>query len=277
DRRKPVGKIIKMLTGPIRILPDFLIIGGQRCGTTFYYNCLKQHPNIKTSLRRKEIHFFDNNFHRGLLWYKSYFPTLSSKYFYKYILSHNIITGEASPYYILHPLVPSRVKSIIPNVKIIILLRNPVSRAYSHYNHEVRRGIEKLSFENAIKREKENIDKELKKIMENEHYYSYVFRNYSYITRGIYISQIKNWMEVFPKDQFLIIKSEDLFENPRDVMRKSFKFLNLRNYENITFKKANQGIYSKLDSDIKSQLNEYFRPYNQQLYDYLGVNFNWKN
>ena len=172
---------------------------------------------------------------------------------------------------------PSRVKSIIPNVKIIILLRNPVNRAYSHYNHEVRRGIEKLSFEKAIKREQEKMDNEIKKILEQKYYYSSIFRNYSYITRGIYINQIKKWIELFPKSQFLIIKSEELFENPKVILKKTFDFLDLAPYENIAFKRSNQGNYKKLDTKIKIELKEYFKPYNEQLYDYLGMNFNWES
>jgi hypothetical protein len=277
DRRKPLGKAFKILTGPIRILPDFLIIGGQRCGTTFFYNCLKQHPDIKTTLRRKEIHFFDNNFHKGLIWYKSYFPTITSKYFNKHFLSQKVITGEASPYYILHPLVPGRVKSIIPNVKLILLLRNPVNRAYSHYNHEVRRGFEKLSFIKAIEREREIVNKEMNKLLENEYYYSHIFRNYSYLTRGIYVNQIKKWMEYFPENQFLIIKSEDLFKNPENTLNDAFKFLDLPQYHKIEFKRPNQGKYSKLETKIVEELTEYFKPYNQQLYEYLGIDFNWKS
>jgi hypothetical protein len=275
DRRKPFGKALKILTSPIRILPDFLIIGGQRCGSTFFYNCLKQHPAIKTTLRRKEIHFFDNNFHKGFMWYKSYFPSLPSKLFNKYILSQNIITGEASPYYLLHPLVPGRVKSKIPNVKLIILLRNPVNRAYSHYNHEVRRGLEKLTFLKAIDREREIIEREKNKLIENEYYYSHIFRNYSYLTRGIYVNQIKNWMECFPRNQFLILKSEELFKNPQESLDVAFRFLDLPQYRKIEFKRANQGKYSKLNPKIRDDLIEYFKPYNQQLYKYLERNFNW--
>jgi len=277
DRRKPIGKVIKVLTSPFRILPDFLIIGGQRCGSTFFYNCLKQHPNIKTTLRRKEIHFFDNNFHKGIFWYKSYFPTIPSKYFNKYLFNQEVITGEASPYYLLHPLVPSRVHSIIPNAKLIILLRNPIDRAYSHYNQQYRKSTETHSFRKAIDLEKERIEGEIKKILNDEFHYSHLLRNYSYLTRGIYINLIKNWREYFPKNQFLIIKSEELFKNPKNILAKTFKFLDLPNYENITFKRANQGKYPKMDSRIRIELTEYFRPYNQQLYDYLGINFNWED
>jgi len=276
DRRKPVGKIIKTLSSPFRILPEFLIIGGQRCGSTYFYNCLKQHPNIKTTLRRKEIHFFDNNFNKGILWYKSYFPTVPSKYANKYLLKNKIITGEASPYYLLHPLVPSRVHSLIPNVKLIILVRNPVDRAYSHYKQQIQRGNETLSFREAIDQEKERLEGEINKIISNELQYSSVLRNYSYLTRGVYINQIRNWTLYFSKDQFLIIKSEDFFKNPQKILNKTFKFLNLPSFDNVIFKKPRQQKYQKMDTGIRFELLEFFKLYNYQLYDYLGVKFDWE-
>ena len=119
--------------------PNFLIIGAQRCGTTSLYNYLIQHPQIVPS-SKKEVHFFDLNFHLGQSWYEKHFPEVSD----------NILTGEASPYYIFHPLCPKRIFDYDPSVKLIVILRNPIDRAYSHYRHIVRLGHEPLKFEDAL-------------------------------------------------------------------------------------------------------------------------------
>jgi len=133
------------------MLPDFIIIGVQRGGTTSLYKYMTKHPKIIPALK-KEIHFFDNKFGKGLSWYESQF--MQNPFFCllkRKRKSEDTITGEASPYYIYHPHVPKRISKILPNVKLIAILRNPIERAFSHYNHEVRLGAEKLSFEDALK------------------------------------------------------------------------------------------------------------------------------
>ena len=104
-----------------RRLPDFLIIGAQKCGTSSMFAYLNQHPQMKLP-DVKEIHFFDLNYSNGLDWYTSHFPPAS--------LSHRMVTGEASPYYLFHPHVPERVRLHCPDVKLVVMLRNPVDRAY---------------------------------------------------------------------------------------------------------------------------------------------------
>ncbi len=136
------------LTGPIRSLPDFIIIGTARSGTTSLYYNICQHPCVLPAAY-DELGFFDSNFHLGLNWYRSLFPTLLSKW----IVKHNkkfAITGEDTPFYIWNPTVAKRILKIIPNVKLIILFRNPIDRAYSNYHLGVRAGSENLSFEDAI-------------------------------------------------------------------------------------------------------------------------------
>jgi|SRR5690242_3518862 len=121
------------------ILPHFLIIGAQRCGTTSLFEYLARHPDVAPP-SAKELHFFDSEYHKGDAWYRERFPSLRNGF----------ITGEATPYYIFHPHTPTRVRDWNSKVKLIVLLRNPVDRAYSHYHHEVRLGTESLDFETAL-------------------------------------------------------------------------------------------------------------------------------
>ena len=237
-------------------MPDFLIIGAQKCGTTSLYNYLIQHPQIVPALQ-KEVHFFDLNFDKGLDWYQSQFQPLDS---------HNhLITGEASPYYIFHPLVPERVHQLFPKVKLIVLLRNPVERAISHYYHEVRLGYETMGLEEAIASESTRLRGEVEKIIADGNYYSFNHQHYTYLSRGIYFDQLHTWMKFFPPEQFLIILSEDLFINPDRILNQVFDFLELPPHQLTQYNKFNAGDYPPISQKIYQQLQAYFRPYNQKL------------
>lgn len=187
------------------------------------------------------------------------------------------ITGEATPYYLFHPMVPQRMYNVLPNAKLIILLRNPVDRAFSHYKHEVRRGNESLSFEEALKKEEVRLDGELKKIRENKEYQSINHQSHSYLSRGIYINQIKRWFNFFSGNQILILKSEDLFNNPSETYKRVLGFLGLRKFDLPDFKNFNYDPKKEsMNPDTRKRLIEFFKPHNRRLYEYLGVDFRWE-
>src|SRR5579885_1417562 len=122
----------RVITGNLRLLPDFLIIGGQRCGTSSLYYYLTEHPGI-ISASTKETHFFDESFSKGIGWYRAQFPSSFQKMYVTNVLKRDFLTGEGTPYYILYPHAPRRTFEIVPHVKLIALLRNPVERAHSQY------------------------------------------------------------------------------------------------------------------------------------------------
>ncbi|MGB3510426.1 MAG: sulfotransferase domain-containing protein [Microcoleaceae cyanobacterium] len=244
--------------------PTFLIIGGQKCGTNSLYNYLIQHPLVTPSLQH-EIHYFDLNFYKDLKWYQSQFPELES----------GTITGESSPYYLFHPLVAQRLFDVYPHIKLIVLLRNPVERAISHYYHEVKLGYEKLSLPEAIASETTRLTGEVEKIIKTGTYYSFNHQHYTYLSRGIYIEQLQNWMSIFPREQFLILKSEDLFNNPPETMNKVFHYLELPTHNSDKYFKYNPGNYSSASDEIYQQLVKYFQSDNQKLAEYLGIDLNW--
>lgn len=264
----------RLLTSPSRLLPNFLIIGAQKCGTSSLYMYLTKHPYISPSIR-KETHFFDYNFKKGILWYRAHFPSILYKNYVKYKMNKEIITGEATPYYLFHPHAPKRIYSILPEVKLIVMLRNPVDRSYSHYYHQVSRSREYLSFEEAIQKENERLNGEIKKMMEDEHYFSFNHIHYSYLSRGIYVDQLKIWMSLFPKKQMLILKSEEFFNNPCQIFHQVIKFLGLPRWELKDYRKYNVGNYPPMNVAVRKQLIDFFNLHNQMLTDYLGMNFNW--
>jgi len=273
---KLLFKRIRRLTAQIRSLPDFMIIGASKCGTTSLYNYLIQHPYIAQAFK-KEVKFFIFRYERGINYYKSFFPTKIFKWLFKKIYDHNLITGEASPGYIFHPQVAQKVHALLPNIKIIVMFRNPVDRAYSHYYHGIRKGTEYYSFEKALLKEKERIMDEFEKFKKGKITESRDFRRYSYITRGIYVDQISDWLKYFPGEQIHIIKSEDFFADPFKYTQKVFKFLNLPTWDEIEYKKYNIGEYKDLEISLRNKLIDFYKPFNQKLYDLLNRDFGWEN
>ncbi len=250
--------------------PDYLILGASKSGTSSLYEYLIQHPKVKPAIT-KQIHYFDKYFERGISWYKICFPLNLKKIFFK-----KFITGEATPYYLCHPLAPSRISKLFPHVKLIILLRNPIDRAFSHYQMEFTRYKEDLSFEDAIEIENNRIKVEIQKIIKNPNYVSDYLPNHAYITSSIYFDRIKLWLDYFPKDQFLFIKSEDLFEDPERIYSETLDFLEIENYKLEKYEIVRKGEYvSKINSQTRKKLNEFFKPYNKKLSNLLKRNFEW--
>lgn len=274
-----VEKVYRGTTSWLRLLPDFIIIGTQRGGTTSLYSYLASHPAIGPA-STKEVHFFDIKFPKGMTWYRAHFPSVLEKYYAERVQGHPFITGESSPYYLFHPHVPKRVVKSVPHAKLIVLLRNPVDRAYSQYSHEVDGGRETLStFEEAIDHEEERVKNEREKLFRDEYYVSEHHRHHSYLAKGIYVDQLLNWMNYFPREQFLILRSEDFYANPAEKLRQTLDFLNVPQTTLTSteqeFKQYNNKTFTKMNPDTRKRLVAYFKPHNERLYDFLGVDFGW--
>jgi Sulfotransferase domain len=269
-------RLHRAATFPLRLLPDFLVIGTARGGTTSLYRYLELLPGVGPAAR-KEIHFFDLHYRKGTAVYRCYFPTRLEKLSALRAGVPTFVTGEACPYYIFHPNVPKRVKLVVPRVKLIALLRNPVERAYSHYHLEVRAGIEKLSFEEAIDREEERLHGEMQRMLADENHISFNHQHYSYRSRGLYADQVQRWLSYFPRDQLLILRSEDLFAEPAETMRRVTAFLDLPTPPpDQTYRTFNTGRYASIEPVVRRRLVDYFEPHNRRLYDFLGVNYGWE-
>jgi hypothetical protein len=256
------------------VLPDYLIIGAARTGTTSLYQYLIQHPCVAPALT-KQLHFFDNYFYKGVEWYKVCLPTTFEKYYKTNILKKKFVTGEASVTYIIHPLSPKRVFDIIPKVKIIVMLRNPIDRAYSHYQRELMNNNENLSFEDAINAETERIKDEISNIQEIPDYISKEFPDHAYLSSGFYADQLTRWFKYFPKEQFLIIKNEDFDQNPKLIFNNVLTFLDIPNFELPEYRKLHGIQYEPMKLDTRKKLVDFFQPHNEKLYSLIEKNFQW--
>jgi len=264
--RKRVRARYNMLTNEKRALPNFMIIGAQKAGTTSLFRYLSQHSNISGSPFSKELNFFDEEYNRGVEWYRSNFPVKKEGNHY----------FEGTTHYLFNPAVPSRVKEMLPNAKFIILLRNPIDRAFSSYKHQIRAGRETLPFEEAIQSETARLAGEEEKLLNDPTYISYNYTHYSYIERGKYSTQINRWLKTFNKEQLLIIPSNDLFSNTESTLNDIFNFLSIPAQKININKKHNTGNYTdKMSPAIREHLSDIFLPYNEELYQIIDRDLQW--
>ncbi len=205
-----------------RRLPDFLIIGAQKAGTTSLYDYLVQHPSLQGGFA-KEVHYFDggvvpgvDNFSKGEKWYKAHFPLTHQGGFDSY-------TFEATPQYLYHPLAPARIYDLLPGARLLLLLRNPVERAISHYAHSVRHQHETESITDALRLEEQR----LSSVLEDADYKAGPFRYFSYKSRGLYAEQIVRYQKYFRSEQMLVLSSEEFFLNPSATLKQIFTFLGI--------------------------------------------------
>jgi hypothetical protein len=266
-----IGQFVRRMTASLRTLPDFLIIGGLKCGTTSLFNYLMQHPQIK-SPSCKELFFFDRYYTRGERWYRAQFPTALFRSGAKDVT----LTGEASPHYIQHPHVPERVFRLLPDVKLIALLRNPVDRAFSHYKHSVRGKRETLSFERAVAKEEERAEGEFEKAAKYPGYFPGPALHQAYLKKGVYADQLENWLKFFPREQLLVLQSEDLFQQPDETYKRVLAFLEISTDYSAEYRIFNAfDSTEEFSSERRSQLQDYFKPHNERLYRLIGRRFTW--
>jgi len=257
------------------VLPDFIVCGAQQSGTSYLYKCLSRHPQVAPA-RQKEVHYFDYNYHQSVAWYRSHFPTSPAKHSAARLRGRRWVTGEGSPYYLFYPRAPERIQALLPNVRLIVLLRNPVDRAYAHYRHEIKRGRESLSFAAAIEKEPERLAGEVQRITRDEYYTSPNHRFFSYVSRGIYVEQLQVWLKRFDSTQMLILNSADVLHNSARTLDRVHHFLGIAalNGRNAV-RQQRQSHYPPMDGIVRYRLSAIFRPHNQRLYDLLGTDFGW--
>jgi hypothetical protein len=254
---------------PRHALPHFLILGAQRSGTTTLYKWITQHPQILPGTE-KEIHFFDRNYQNGVSWYRLHFPTRRK-------LGSDRVTGEATPYYLFHPRAPERIRHVVPDVKMIALLRNPVERAVSHYFREVHLGHEDRPIEEALLLEESRLQPEVEKMQKDEFYFSEIHHQKSYKTRGVYADQLKRYFDLFERRQLMVLSSEEYFADPEKALHVIFSFLEI-NAGFLPRKVAPQetsGRVPGVPDAVYLALQKYFEPHNETLFQLLGRNLGW--
>jgi hypothetical protein len=255
-----------------RPLPDFIVIGAQKSGTTSLHNYLSQHPQLAASWV-KEVHYFDgglspgeDTFKNGPAWYRAHFPLAIRQNRQRKIF-------ETSPLYLFNPLVPERLAALIPTIKLVVLLRNPTERAISHWFHEQHFGCEFLPIMAALEEE----EKRVRPVLQIEDYKSEAFIHHTYKSRGLYYDQLKRYRDYFPAENFFIANSERFFSEPADTMRRIFTFLEVDPEITVGDLTARNvaGNKTKVNPEVHQYLDNYFRIPNRQLRDLVGREYGW--
>lgn len=251
-------------TAQPRALPDVVILGAQKCGTSSLHNYLVQHPGVIDTLR-KEVHYFDTNYGRGETWYRAHFGLLGAPG----------LNLDSSPYYLFHPAVPQRLHALLPQAQLIVLLRDPVRRAYSHYWHERNKGREQLGFEAAIAAEADRLGTAEARLASGTLERSPEHQHFSYLARGRYAEQLERWFGLFPREQFLLLRFEDLVKDPLSVLNATLAFVGLPPAQSVDLEARNTRRYPPMQEATATRLREYFAPHNRRLEALLGRPMGW--
>lgn len=260
-----------------RVLPDYLIIGAQRSGTTSLQRVLGSHPNVTSARLMKGVHFFDTAYSRGIDWYRLQFPTAAYALIKERRSGAPLRVGEASPYYLFHPLALERIQRDVPGVKLLAILRDPVERAISHHKHEVRRDNEPLGLEAALEAEPSRLAGEAERIVRDQpDYNSHAHQTFSYVARGHYINQVRPLLETFGRDRVMILSSEQLFADPEPACREVFEFLEVPPWTPDGFPRMNTTADTTVPKSVRKYLVDEFAASNEALFALLGERFPWQ-
>lgn len=249
------------------------MIGAQRSGTSSLYKWLEGHPDVAASVR-KEVEYFSTEHWRGESWYRAHFAS-RARHAWARRRGHDLLAFEATPDYLFHPLAPARAAALVPDAKLVVLLRDPARRAVSHYEHERRHQLEKLSFDEAIEREESRIAPDITRLETEPDHPVKTLRRYSYLARGRYAEQLERWLAHYGRDQLFVVRSEDLYDDPRATFAAITRFLGLRDRAPRSFRNQSTALGTEASPAHEARLRAYFRPHNERLYELLGRDLGW--
>jgi Sulfotransferase domain len=264
------------LTHRARMLPGFLIVGAQRGGTTSMYRTLDQHPAILKAVLHKGVHYFDTGYDHSLAWYQGHFPLRARAALARRATGDVPLTFESSPYYMFHPLAAERISHDLPEVKLLVLVRDPVERAYSAHAHELARGYETEPFEQALELEDERLAGEAERIVSQPGYLSHSHQHHAYLTRGLYADQLERLAQFVGRDRVHVVDSGRFFTHPEPVYDGVLDFLGLGRPGYPVFERHNARPRSPMPETLRATLNDRFLAPDERLTSWLGHPPSWR-
>lgn len=277
---KRAAHAVSVTTGRLtcwaRMLPGFLIVGAQRCGTTSMYRALSQHPAVLKAVLHKGVHYFDTSYGRGLPWYQGHFPLRARARWAQRAAGAAPVTFESSPYYMFHPLAATRIARDLPGVKLLVLVRDPVERAYSAHAHELARGFETEPFERALELEDTRLAGEAERIAADPSYVSHSHQHHAYTARGQYAEQLDRLGGLFGRERVHVVDSGRFFTDPEPVYDGVLEFLDLPRRGYPAFERHNARPRSPMPGTVRDALDAHFRPHDERLAEWLGRNPSWR-
>ncbi len=269
----------------LRTLPDFLIVGAKRGGTTSFYFDLLDHPAVLRLFpppvphlkpdATKGVHYFDSNAFRSERWYRSHFPTVVAREVVHRRTGTVPQVGEASPYYLFHPAAAGRARAMVPQSSIVVLLRDPVMRTYSHWKERRRNDAEPLSFPDALAAEEDRLAGERERLLADPSYLSYPWEQQSYATQSRYVESLAPWVELFGRENVHVTISEEYYQDPAGTLGDLHEFLGLPRHNTTTQRVRNAARGDDLDPTTRSRLAALFSSANHELGRMLGRDLPW--
>lgn len=265
-------------TAHFRPGPDLLVIGTKRGGTTFLWSTLQEHPQVMPMVPRakhlKSCHYFYWHFGRGRSWYLGHFPTQWARR--RHAARHGrALSFEASPMYLFDPRVADRVAASLPRVRVVILLRDPVRRAFSHYQERCQAGVETLSFPEALKVEDRRLAGEESRMNGDPGYYSRAWDWYSYRCRGEYADQVQRWFDALGRHRVLVVRSEDLYRDPGRTLGRIQRFAGLSTVDLPGRKRNGSSNAEHIDAISEAVLRTHYASHNRRLAALLDTEVWW--
>jgi hypothetical protein len=271
---KAVREAYAEATWESRVLPDLVLVGAQRSGTTALTEALYRMPMVARPRRGKGSHFFSLNYWRGWKWFQGQFPTRAHADRVWRETGHPLTVFDACPYYLFHPCAIERMAAELPDAKVLVMLRDPVTRAESHYHHSVANGHEDLSLGAAIAAEKERLAGEADRIRADPRYVPVAHEHHSYVSKGHYAEQMRRLFDLIPREQVLVTAAESFYADPDAILRRLTDWLDLPAVSLDLADNRNAHSY-RPDLEVRRALAERFSGPNEELFALLGERFDW--
>lgn len=262
------------LTADLRMFPAFVIVGAQRCGTTTLYRLLSDHPSVVRPTMSKGVGYFDVNYGKGSRWYRSHFPIALPASVRR--RGENPLTFESSGYYCYHPLAGRRMGNDLTGIRLVMMVRDPVERAYSAYKHEAARGFETETFERALELEPQRLSGEVERILANPDYESHHHRHNSYVARGQYAEQIVRLREAVGPEHVYVMDADYFFANPRREYTALTDWLGMRRSDPSRVEQWNARPGTPMAKHVRERLVAHFAPHDEALRDLTGRSPSWR-
>ncbi|NUR88885.1 MAG: sulfotransferase [Nonomuraea sp.] len=273
-----VSRTTGRFTSGARILPSFLIVGAQRCGTTSLYRALSQHPLMLKPVLHKGVHYFDVGYGHGLPWYQGHFPLKVGATLLTRRYGARPQAFESSPYYLFHPLAAERIAADLPGVKLIVLVRDPVARACSAHAHELARGYETEShFEYAVELEAQRLAGSEEFLLANPLAAHHSHQHHAYLARGRYAEQLDRIEPLFGRERILVLDSHEFFARPEPVYDRILAFLGVPHLGYPLFERHNgRPLPKPMSEAVRQRLTDHFEVYDTQLVRWLEGDPSWR-
>lgn len=274
------GAAIRLATtasAPLRPGPDLLVVGAKRSGTTFAWSALLDHPQVMACVPAaqhvKSPHWFTRHRDRSEAWYRGHFPTAAAKR--RHVAAHGAaLTVEADPMYLWDPRVASHARAVLPDARVVVLLRDPVDRACSHHRERTKAGVESLTLAEALAAEAGRTAGELERMAEHPSYDARALDWYSYRARGEYAPQVARWIAAYGTDRVLVLRSEDMYADPVATLGRIQDFAGLERRAPASTRR-NTAPGARIDPGLAAELRAHYEPHNKELARLLGTPVWW--